>query len=84
MKLKNPYYGQCAYLKFVYAKKVALCNSYSKVRAMCKIYKVDVYTIKRNDDLPICCVSLSPYAKQNCKYFRNKKNQTQLGDYNDW
>lgn len=81
MKYKNPYYGQCIHLKWMYAKKVALCNSYSKVRAMCKIYKVDVYTINRGDDIPLCCVSLSPYTKKNCAFFKDKRNQTQLGDF---
>lgn len=80
-KHKNPYYGQCIHLKWIYAKKVALCNSYSKVRAICKIYKVDVYEIHRSDDLPLCCVSLSPYTQQNCSFFKDKRNQTQLGDF---
>jgi hypothetical protein len=31
----------------------------------------------------MCCVSLSPYTKQNCKYFKNKKCQTMLGDFNN-
>lgn len=79
---KNSYYGQCKYLKWIYAKKLGLCNSYSKVRAICKIYNVDVYTIKRTDELVMCCVSLSPYAKQNCQFFKDKNNQTQLGDFN--
>lgn len=78
---QNPYYGECTHLKWIYAKRVALCNSYSKVRAVCAKYKVDVYTIKRIDEMPMCCVSLSPYTKQNCEYFKNKKNQTQLGDF---
>lgn len=81
MKAKNPYYGQCIHLKWIYAKKVALCNSYSKVRAMCNVFKVDIYTIKRNDELPLCCVSLSPYTKQNCSYFKDKNCQTQLGEF---
>ncbi len=81
MKAKNPYYSNCIHLKWVYAKKVALCNSYSKVRAMCKIYGVDVYTIKRNDGLPLCCVSLSPYTQKNCAFFMDDRCQTQLGDF---
>lgn len=82
-KFKNPYYGQCLHQKWIYAKKVALCNSYSKVRCMCKIYGVDVYTINRPDENVMCCVSLSPYTKHNCKYFKNKKCQTMLGDFNN-
>jgi hypothetical protein len=81
MTAKNPYYGKCIHQKWIYAKKIALCNSYSKVRCMCNIYRVDVYTIHRPDDNPMCCVSLSYYTKQNCQYFKNKNNQTQLGDF---
>jgi len=77
----NPYYGQCAHLKWRYAKKFSLANAYSKVRAMCKKYGVDVYTIKREDELPMCCVGLSPYTKKNCQFFKDKNNQTQLGDF---
>ena len=81
MKAKNPYYGKCIHLKWIYAKKVALCNSYSKVRAMCKVYGVDVYTIHRSDEIVMCCVSLSPYIKQNCKFFKDKKCQTMLDQF---
>ena len=78
---KNPYYGRCVYLKWRYAKKFSLSNTYSKVRAMCKKYGVDVYTIHRADDLPMCCISISPYTRKNCPFFKDKNNQTQLGDF---
>jgi len=81
MKPKNPYYKRCTHLTWVYPTKFGLGNSYSRVKGICKIYSVDVYTIKRNDGLEMCCVSISPYTKQNCKFFKNKKNQTQLGDF---
>ena len=83
MRYRNPYYGQCAHLTFVYPKTSALCNSYAKVKAMCKIYHVDVYSIKRPDEIELCCVSLSPYALLNCAFFKNKKFQTQLEDFNN-
>ena len=81
MKSKNYYYQQCTNLKMVYPKKFGLGNEYSKIKGMCKIYGVDVYTIKRADELEMCCVSISPYTKPNCKFFTHKNNQTKIGDF---
>lgn len=81
MTHKNPYYNQCIHLKWIYPKRVALCNSYSRVIAYCKIWKVNIYDLKMKDDAIKCCVNLSPYVKQNCAQFKNKNNQSQLGDF---
>lgn len=82
-KSKNPYYNNCKYQNWVFPTQPALCNSYASIKCMCKKFGVDVYTIHRNDDLPMCCVSLSPYTKQNCRLFTQKKNQTQLSEFGD-
>ena len=81
MTRKNPYYGRCVYLKWIYAKQTALCNSYSKVKGVCKIYQCNVYDIHLKDDNVMCCVNVSPYTKKNCLYFKDKDNQRQLGDF---
>ena len=78
MSNKNAYYDKCVHQEWLSPKCPALCNSYSAVKCICKKYNVDVFMIHRTDNLPMCCVSLSPYAKQNCQFFKNKNNQTQL------
>lgn len=77
----NAYYNNCQNLEWRYPVSTYIGNSHSRVIAWCKLLKIDVYRIKRNDDLPTCCVSLAPYTKQNCKFFRDKNNQSQLSQF---
>lgn len=75
------FYNNCKYLKWLYPKSTYIGNSHSKVIAYCKLFRVDVYKIKKNDGMPICCISHSPYAQKNCAHFNDKNNQTQLNQF---
>lgn len=77
----NAFYSNCTHLQWRYPKSTYIGNSHSRVIAWCKYFKVNVYSIKRNDDIEMCCVSQSPYISQNCKMFKNKNNQTQLEEF---
>ena len=74
----NAFYNNCIHLQWRYPKSAYIGNSHSKVIAWCKLYKINIYNVKLGDDISICCVSHSVYQKQNCKFFKDKSNQTML------
>jgi hypothetical protein len=79
MKQKyNPYYANCKHFKWLYPNSTYIGNSHSRVIAYCYYFKIDIFAVKRTDDVSMCCISQSPYAKKNCPHFRNKSGQTML------
>jgi hypothetical protein len=77
----NAFYNNCIHLQWRYPKSTYIGNSHSKVIAWCKLYKVNVYDLFMKEDLPMCCISHSPYVIQNCKSFKDKSNQTMLDQF---
>ena len=77
----NAFYNNCIYLQWRYPKSTYIGNSHSRVIAWCKLFKCNAYDIKLEDDISMCCVSHSVYIKQNCKFFKDKSNQTMLTEF---
>ena len=81
MKYPNHFYQQCKNLKWVVTPKWRSDIPYSTKRPICTFFRVDVTHITRNDGLPLCCMSKSPYTTENCSAFEHHNNQTTLGDF---
>ena len=77
----NAFYNNCIHLEWLYPNSTYIGNSHSKVTAWCDLYKVNVYNIRLKDDNQVCCISQSVYCKQNCKFFKDKSNQTTLNQF---
>ena len=77
----NEFHENCKYYRDDYPDNICISSAHANIKAMCRIYLVNVHDIQRDDDLPMCCISESPYAKQNCEFFTHKNNQTQLMNF---
>jgi len=77
----NAFYANCIHFRWRYPRSVYIGNSHSRVIAYCKLYRCNAFDFKLDGGFPICCVSQSPYASQNCRFFKDKSNQTQLSAF---
>ena len=71
LKRKNPYYRNCKYLVEIQVNR----GLKSYVRQICGLFGNN---LNEKGVKTMCCINNSPYQDKNCKYFKNKNDQTTL------